>query len=273
MFDIENILGRQERPLNIELALQALAGKTVLITGAAGSIGSAVSSMLSKDINVVNTDIVDTKYRHLDVTDPRQIINVFDAVNPDIILHIAGAKHAGSGEENVAQTVDININGSINIIDIAGKYGASVVLTSTCKAVEPETVYGATKLVAERYALNNGHAVARFFNVVETSGNVFEIWSESKAPYQVASAMRYFISLREAASLVITVASIGYGRWTIDPGEAIDMTVLADKLFGFENIDLIPRRRGDRYAEPLCGMHESIKYYYDSLIKIVNAHD
>lgn len=273
MLNIEKILGRPESPLSIDAAVDSLRGKTILLTGADGSIGTAVANMLPNDSDVILTDINNLHMRHMNITDARQVVSTFERHQPEIIIHLAGAKHAGSGEENVRSTVDINVNGSMNIIDLANKHNASVVLASTCKAVEPETVYGATKLIAERYALNNGHAVARFFNVVETSGNVFEIWAKSGPPYTVANSERYFISLQEAAALVVNVAAIGYGRWTVDPGERINMLKLATSMFSASDIVDIPRRRGDRYAEPLCGMHESIKQYAGRLLKISNPHD
>lgn len=271
--DIDNILGRKPQPLSLDFALRSIQDQKILITGAAGSIGRAVADLLKDKVDLVQTDIGNNDFRHMDIRDVKRVFQVFEATNPDIVLHLAGAKHAGSGEEQVVKTAEINIQGSFNVINAANKFKASVVLASTCKAVEPETVYGATKLVAERYALNNGHCVARFFNVVETSGNVFEIWDRTQPPYKVAKALRYFISLQEAAALVINAAAIGYGRWTVDPGEAVQMKDLACKLFGESNIEIIDRRRGDRYAEPLCGMHETLRNYGGSLLRIVNYHD
>lgn len=272
--EIEKILGRRPTPLDIDFALRTFTDQKILITGAGGSIGQAVSGLLEGHAKIFKTDIGDSRYRYMDVKDPKRVFQVFESVEPDIVLHLAGAKHAGSGEEDVDETVKINVNGSINVINAANKFQSAVVLASTCKAVEPETVYGATKLIAERYALNNGHAVARFFNVVETSGNVFEIWEKTNPPYKVANAIRYFISLQEAASLILNVAAIGYGRWTVNPGEAINMKSLAISLFGEENLEVIERRRGDRYAEPLCGMHESVREYGSGqLLRIHNYHD
>lgn len=271
--NLEQILGRKERPLNMDFALRSLGGQRVLITGAGGSIGLEVASILQDHATLFKADITDARYRYMDVRDAKRVFQVFESFEPEIVIHLAGAKHAGSGEEDVAETVRVNINGSMNVIDAANKFNSLVVLASTCKAVEPETVYGSTKLIAERYALNNNHCVARFFNVVETSGNVFEIWQNTEPPYKAASSLRYFISLREAASLIINVAAIGYGRWTINPGEQIRMDTLAASLFGEENVEVIERRRGDRYAEPLCGMHESFKEYAGSLLRIDNYHD
>jgi polysaccharide biosynthesis protein EpsC len=271
--DLEKILRRKESPLNTDFAMYSLKGKRVLITGAGGSIGISVANALGDEVKLLKTDIADSRYRYMDVRDAKRVFQMFESFQPEIVLHLAGAKHAGSGEEDVTETVKVNVNGSFNIINAANTFKSTVVLASTCKAVEPETVYGSTKLIAERYALNNNHCVARFFNVVETSGNVFEIWQQSQPPYKVASARRYFISLREATSLMINAAAIGYGRWAVNPGEAVNMKDLAADLLGEENINLIDRRRGDRYAEPLCGMHESIKQYSGPLLRIYNYHD
>ena len=117
--------------------------------------------------------------------------------------------------------LEVNVLGTRNVLAHAPE-GSHVVTASTCKACEPETAYGASKLVAERVTLNAGGSVARFYNVVESSGNVFEIWSEldPSEPLEVTPCRRYFISLAEAVSLVVWTAILPPARYGFDPGQA-----------------------------------------------------
>jgi FlaA1/EpsC-like NDP-sugar epimerase len=278
MFPLETILGRKEEPLPIDDVLEAFYRKTVLITGAAGSIGMALAEILEKNgVDVVATDIVEG-FLGLDVTSPAQVDAVIGATRPRMVVHLAGAKHAGSGEEFVENTVKTNINGTLNIIEAVNKWRntpTGLVVASTCKAIEPETVYGATKLICERATLNAGHAVARFFNVAQTSGNVFEIWSDpTLEEYLVTNTERYFISLDEAVSLVLNTMMIGYGRWIFEPEKRTSMIHLANKILPGDKINIVPNRRGDRIREPIHGEHERLQWTPTThLTRVTNYHD
>jgi FlaA1/EpsC-like NDP-sugar epimerase len=150
------------------------------------------------------------------------------------------------------------------------------VTASTCKSCEPETAYGASKLVAERVTLNAGGSVARFYNVVESSGNVFEIWAQVPAdePLLVTPCRRYFISLAEAVSLVIWTAILPPGRYGFDPGQPREMHDVASDLYPGRQLQSVPPRRGDRIAEPLAARHEQVEQgARPGLLRIVGAHD
>ena len=234
-----------------------------LVTGAKGSIGTLLVPRLQGE--VIATDI-----EELDVTKP------FVCFGADLVYHLAGAKHAPVGEEDPAETVRINVDGTRNVIEACP--GARIVLASTCKAAQPETVYGASKLIAERMVLNAGGVVARFYNVRETVGNVFRIWEEipEDQPLPVAgSCWRYFITTEQAVGLLEACAELPSGRYAVDPGRASNMAAEARRLYPGRRLKMIPPRRGDREREPLCGDHEWITHVkgYPCIRQIVNRHD
>ena len=217
---LERILGRPVRPLPLDEPLAKLAGKRILITGAEGSIGSAAASILGEAAEVIATD----KYvgdPALDVRVESDVKAVLESERPDVILHLAAAKSAPEGERDPMSALEINVLGTKNVLAHAPD-GCLVVTASTCKACEPETAYGASKLVAERVTLNAGGSVARFYNVVESSGNVFEIWEEVpwSEPLLVTPCRRYFISLAEAVSLVIWTRDPAPGPLRLRPGRS-----------------------------------------------------
>jgi FlaA1/EpsC-like NDP-sugar epimerase len=263
---LERILGRPERPLPLDEPLAALAGKRILITGAKGSIGSA----LLEHIEAVATDV-----DSLDVRDEEAVSKVLAAEEPEVILHLAAAKSAPDGERDPMSALEINVIGTRNVLAHAPR-GCHVVTASTCKSCEPETAYGASKLVAERVTLNAGGSVARFYNVVESSGNVFEIWAQlaPDEPILVTPCRRYFISLAEAVSLVLWTAALPPARYGFDPGTAREMHDVAADLYPGRVIHSIPPRRGDRLVEPLAARHEQVEQDAQaSLLRIVGAHD
>lgn len=257
--EIRLILGRDERPL----PLPSFKGKLVLVTGAAGSIGrELVPKLVDAGASVASADIED-----LDVRDGLKVRAMIKGTRSDIVFHLAAMKYAPEGEINPADTVDTNINGTRNVLSS----GIKTVTVSTCKAIEPETVYGATKLIAERMTLNHGGVVARLYNVVPAIGNVFETWAGTKDPVPVTPCSRYFISVNETVSLLLNVALQPSGRYTINPGLSRSMTVIAMNL-GRTWRPVLPRR-GDRRVEPLVGVHETLIRLPNGLIRIDNAHD
>jgi FlaA1/EpsC-like NDP-sugar epimerase len=241
----------------------------VLITGSEGSVGKALAPVLeARGDTVVGFDIV----TGVDILDLQTLWTLVGSVRPDVIFHCAGAKHAPEGEVEPWEATRINVEGTRNVLQ-AAPAGCRVVLTSTCKACNPETVYGATKLIAERLALNAGQSVARFYNVREASGNVFEIWAGMKPPLPVTSCYRYFLTMRQAVALLLRVAELPPGRYTRDPGEALFMIDEAARLVGRDNVKIIPPRRGDRLREPRYGGGESLMPLDSGIEAIHNRHD
>ena len=255
---VEKILGRPEH----EDLISSTSNANILITGGRGAIGKRLAERCP---NAIVTDLED-----LDVTgdiaqqwmqyvDDNQILQ-----NPDYVINLAGDKHAPEGEVKPFNTLDINTHGVQNTIKAFPK--AKHILASTCKACNPETVYGASKLIAERLVLNHGGTVARFYNVVQTSGNVFEIWKNGGK--EVYDCQRYFISLDEAVGLIIASLDLE-GRYAVNPGDIRPMTSIA-RFFNITR--LTDRRRGDRSKELLHSTSEQVTPE-GPLLKITSYHD
>lgn len=272
--ELYKILGREEMSILLDYTNSYLNDKKVLITGANGSIGtSLIQRLKSLNIDFLSTDI-EGEHEYLDITNFDNVKSVISKYNPDIIINIAGAKHAPEGEHETWKTLSINTIGTKNLIDCSG--GAKLILTSTCKACNPETVYGSSKLIAERMVLNSGGVIARFFNVVETQGNVFEIWENEADDINVtAVCKRYFISLSEATGLLLFSSCADSGRYIVNSTNLRNISDIANDLYPERKKTIIYPRRGDRVEEKFLSTHESIdKYLLDnSIIKLKNYHD
>ncbi len=275
--DIENILGREQHKELLSINGQTLDYKKILITGSGGSIGNALISRLEKfDGEILQTDIVEG-FEYLDVTDETAIKKVLDSFSPDLIFHLAGAKHAPEGEVDTWNTFEINTIGTNNIIKNISN-SCKFILTSTCKATNPEVVYGASKLIAERMVLNVGGSVARFFNVIETQGNVFEIWNKTPKndPINVASICeRHFISLEESIGLILFTANEKPGRYIVNSSALIKINDVAERIYPNREKIIINPRRGDRISEKFLSSSESIEKYLlnNTVIKVKSIHD
>jgi FlaA1/EpsC-like NDP-sugar epimerase len=235
-----------------------------LVTGAKGSVGEALVPRLDA---VCATD-VDT----VNVTRFREVERTVRAVRPDVIYHLAGAKHAPEGETDPANVARVNIDGTLNVLRAAG--AAKVIVASTCKACDPETAYGASKLIAERATLNAGGIVVRFHNIPESSGNVFRLWESlpKDEPLPVTACRRYFTPLEDAVRLLVAASGFPTGRYCVDPGPIRRMMDVAAELYPGREQVRIPPRRGDRRSEPLHAACETVKPY-GRYLKIVGAHD
>jgi FlaA1/EpsC-like NDP-sugar epimerase len=273
---VESILNRPINPVSIEDSLKIILSNKVkvLITGANGSIGKRVCEIFTNnDLDFLATDIED-----LDITIHSNVNKVVSLYKPSLILNLAADKHAPDGEFNPFVSNNVNVNGVQNLIMAAEKEYAKIVLTSTCKACNPETVYGATKLVAERMVLNHGGSVARFYNVVETQGNVFDIWNRStfKDSIDVTECYRYFISIDEGVNLVIKTIAESLNdsvRLTVNPEKIHYMPDIANRIYPDKVKKVIPIRRGDRVQEPLLAFQEKIVKEIGSIRYVYNPHD
>lgn len=227
------------------------------VTGAAGSIGAALMQRLD---HAVGTDI------ETDVTLPLEA-----PPGTTICFHCAGAKHAPEGERHPFDVARTNIQGTHNVLET----GVPVVVASTCKAADPETAYGASKLIAERMVLNAGGWVARFHNVKQTSGNVFEIWESIPAsdPIPVTPCWRYFIDLDQAVELMLMLPTLPPGRYAVDPGSPVWIPDLARRLHPDRPQQAIPERRGDRGREPFVAHHEVVTRVGGNILRIESKHD
>lgn len=260
---LEAILGRAPHEID-QSPIEALRPERILITGAAGSLGTAAARHLhGHGIGVLTTDIAE-----LDVTDAVAVSGFTRKFDPTLILHLAGAKHAPEGETDPLEVTRVNTLGTANVLAT----GVRTVLASTCKACNPQTAYGASKLIAERMTLNAGGSVARFFNVIETSGNVFEIWERADGPLPVSKCWRYFIT-RDEAVLLLLHAATHDGRWIIDAGSPQYIPDVAGAAHPGRATVEVPARRGDRLVEPLHADHENLTTAIGPFRRVVSPHD
>lgn len=260
---IEDLLGRE--PINIESLLlkDEYNDKVILITGAAGSIGSEIVRKLThfnfrKLILVDNAEsplydlqqeFVQKKVNNIEaiVTDVRNLNRmeqIFTEYRPDIVFHAAAYKHVPLMENNPYEAVSVNVSGTINTADLAIKYGVhKFVLVSTDKAVNPTNVMGATKRVAELYInclKNKGDTkfiITRFGNVLGSNGSVIPLFKrqiEMGGPLTVTheNITRYFMTIPEACSLVLEAAAMGNGGeiFVFDMGEPVKIFDLAKNM-------------------------------------------
>ena len=264
-------LGRSETPAHYDATLLPA---RILITGAGGSLGSAIIERL----DAVGPKVYATDVDDLDVTWPETPHRIQE-ITPDVVLHMAGAKHAPAGEEDPAHPFRVHVEGTANVLRGAERIGARVVMASTCKACDPETAYGASKLVAERLVLNAGGTVVRFHNVIETQGNVFEIWQgmvdDDPQPLPVTPCSRRFITTNEAVSLTLWAAmrTQPAGRYICWPTLSRDMRDVLHDVWPLAPFREIPPRRGDRMHEPEHARCESLEIADCGVARVENPHD
>ncbi len=260
--EIEDLLRRPPVEVDVQSISGYLANKTVLVTGAGGSIGSElcrqVALMGPKKLLLLDHDEdgvfhvnreMETKYPDLkiyplvrDVQDRSSLEKVFVSFRPDVIFHAAAYKHVPLMEFNAEEAVHNNIMGSKNLMDLAEEYGAGrFVFISTDKAVNPSSVMGATKRVVEIYlqqrARQNGactFCAVRFGNVLGSRGSVVNLFREqitAGGPVTVTheEMTRYFMTIPEAVQLVIQAGALGdRGEiFVLDMGDPVKIVDLA----------------------------------------------
>jgi FlaA1/EpsC-like NDP-sugar epimerase len=290
---IEDLLGREPVCLEEESMKALLEGKTVMVTGAGGSIGSELARQVARfklsalllversEFALFNTDReLRQRYPDLqilpmiaDVSDEKRMDLIFRSYHPQVLLHAAAHKHVPMMENNATEAVKNNVLATHLLAELAGEYGVEVfVLISTDKAVRPSSVMGASKRVAElviqsldrRYETR--YVAVRFGNVIGSAGSVIPIFSEQirqGGPVTVTHAdmMRYFMTISEAAQLVIQACTMGRGGeiFILDMGEPVRILDLAKDLISlsglrpYEDIDIVFTgiRPGEKLFEEL----------------------
>ena len=295
---VEDLLARHPKDLDLDKIERFISGKSILITGAGGSIGSEIarqcSDMGAKSLTLVDSSeynlyqigeqIDGARLRLVSVTDRDRLEDIFDESLADLVIHAAAYKHVPICEENKAMAVWNNIQGTKNVIDISiQKKVAKVVIISTDKAVRPTNVMGATKRVTELYANNviskSTEIVAvRFGNVLGSSGSVIpkfkqQIEDGKSVTVTHPDITRYFMLIPEACQLVLQTASIAKGGelFILDMGEPIKIAELAKnmiKLYGKEDeieIEFTGLRAGEKLYEELLLDESEKKTQYSSI--------
>ena len=261
---IEDLLGREPVTLDWEGITKILSNKTILITGAGGSIGSELCRQISQldpeklilldnsEFNLYSIELELSKNfpelkiaRYLgDITDKNYLEAVFRENRPQIVFHAAAYKHVPMLENQIRQAMRNNVIGTRNTADAASEYGAKIfVLVSTDKAVNPANIMGATKRSAEIYCQNlNVHSdtryvTVRFGNVLGSAGSVIPLFRrqiKQGGPVTVTDPRmeRYFMTIPEACQLIMQTSVLGTGGeiFVLDMGEPVKISYLAEQM-------------------------------------------
>jgi len=290
-FSIDDVLRKDPHPRDLVALGALIGGKKVLITGAGGSIGSELSRQVllfnpkrllvsghgENSIYFLKNELSGNDNFEsvlMDIQDYEKVEKVIGEFKPDIIFHAAAHKHVPLMEENPDESVKNNIFGSLNVFDIAGRNKVSrLVFISTDKAVNPQSVMGASKRVAEKMMIafsqkypDTIYASVRFGNVIGSRGSVFPLFKKQikeGGPVTVThpEAERFFMSIPEAVQLTMEAACLGKGGevFILDMGEPVRILDIAGKMIrlsGLEpgkdiNIKITGLREGEKLTEEL----------------------
>jgi FlaA1/EpsC-like NDP-sugar epimerase len=297
---VEDVLGREPIVRELDRVGAYLHDRIVLITGAGGSIGSELCRQIAQvkprllvmldhaEDNLFQIDREMVEERHCtnvesvlaDCKEPHRMLEVMQRFKPDVVFHAAAYKHVPLMEANPLEAVRNNaIATRITAETAAASKVERFVLISTDKAVNPQTVMGASKAMAEWIVESAGHthpgtrfASVRFGNVLASSGSVVPIFRrqiERGGPVTVThpEMTRYFMTIPEAVQLVIRAGDIGAGKgevFVLDMGEPVKIVDLAHnmiRLAGYEPerdiaIEFTKPRPGEKLHEELCGSDE-----------------
>ena len=262
--DINDLLGREAVELDLDLIEAFLKDKTILVTGAGGSIGSEMCRQvcnfkpkllllieqaenplfyMERELRKQFPDIP-IKAIVCNITDKPRVEGIFEKYKPDVVIHAAAHKHVPLMELNPGEAIKNNIIGTQNISDAANNYGSTnFVMISTDKAVNPTSIMGSSKRIAEMYIqdlsrTSKTHLVTvRFGNVLDSDGSVVPTFKKQIAeggPVTVThpEMKRYFMTIPEASQLVLQAASMGKGGeiFVLDMGEPVKIVDLAREL-------------------------------------------
>lgn len=296
---LEDLLGRDPIVIDTEAISRQLRGRRVLITGAAGSIGSEIARQVAgfepADLIILDNAETPLVEIHLelsenhpdqsiqafvgDITDKRRMEYVFDHFRPEVVFHAAAYKHVPIMELNPSEAVRVNVMGTKILADLSVKYGVEkFVMISTDKAVNPTSVMGASKRIAEIYTQSlfrqiqrsdkhhTRFVTTRFGNVLGSNGSViprFRKQIENGGPVTVThpEITRYFMTIPEACRLVLEAGVMGEGGeiFLFDMGEKVRILDLAEKMIKlsgkkpYEEIDIVftGLRPGEKLTEEL----------------------
>lgn len=262
--DINDLLRRDPVALNSEAIGQLVSGKRVMVTGAGGSIGSEICRQVlnfaPEELILVEQSenslfIIEQELLHVcaatrivpciaDICDVQRLTGIFDSRQPEVVFHAAAHKHVPMMEHNPGEAIKNNVLGTKQLVEQAHRFGVSnFVMISTDKAVNPTSIMGVSKQLAERYV----HAysensptkfvVVRFGNVLGSNGSVVPIFREQirrGGPITIThpDIERYFMTIPEASQLVLQAAAMGQGGeiFVLDMGEPVKIVELARDL-------------------------------------------
>jgi len=317
--DLQDLLGRNPVTIKLKQSLSYVRGKRVLVTGAGGSIGSELCRQLlsggvsrlyllghgensiyliDKELRLLQDEGVGEKAAIVpvigDLKDSDFVDYILSHLKADAIFHTAAYKHVPMMEENPVAAIENNVLGTENLINAAIKYGVKrFVHISTDKAVDPVSVYGASKRICEQLVLSassdtqkNGTSfvVVRFGNVLGSRGSIVPLFQqqiEKGGPVTVThpDTRRYFMTISEACSLVLKTGGVGENGslYLLDMGEPVRIRDLAEQLIRFRGyepdteikIEYIGLRPGERLDETLISKDEvQTETEYSRILKV-----
>jgi FlaA1/EpsC-like NDP-sugar epimerase len=269
-FKIDDLLDRNSIILDKKAIAKELHNKTILITGAAGSIGSEIvrQAISFNPKKIILLDQAETPLHHLkseieqlisetnlrtiicDIRNKETLKEIFSLYKPEIVFHAAAYKHVPMMEDNPAQAIFANVLGTKNTADLSVEFGVkNFVYVSTDKAVNPSNVMGASKRIAEKYIqslffnlkeekdFKTKFITTRFGNVLGSNGSVVPLFTEqikNGGPVTIThpDIIRYFMTIPEACQLVLEAAAMGKGGeiFIFDMGEPVKIIDLAKKM-------------------------------------------
>jgi FlaA1/EpsC-like NDP-sugar epimerase len=291
---IEDLLERDPIKLDVDMIKSTLMGKTILITGGAGSIGSELARQIIpfKPKRLIIIDQAESALYELelelneryklknfetvlgDIRQSERMERVFNAFKPEVVFHAAAYKHVPVMENNPSEGILTNVEGTKIMADLSRKFNVEkFVMVSTDKAVNPTSIMGATKRIAEIYcqSLNSlgstKFVTTRFGNVLDSNGSViprFKKQIEDGGPVTVTDpeVTRYFMTIPEACQLVLEAGALGNGGeiYIFDMGKSIKIAELAKKMIKLSGLTL-----GKDIQIVFTGMRPGEKIYEELL--------
>ena len=315
---IEDLLQRDPIEIDIHKVASHLEGKRVMITGAAGSIGSEIMRQVASynPYKLIMVDQAETplhdirlelqdRWRDIDaetiiadISNATRMEDIFKEYQPQYIFHAAAYKHVPMMEDNVSESIQINVFGTRTLADLAVKYGAEkFVMISTDKAVNPTNVMGCSKRICEIYVQSlakklqekGGHVTqfitTRFGNVLGSNGSViprFRDQIQRGGPVTVThpEIIRYFMTIPEACRLVLEAGSMGNGGeiYIFDMGKPVKIVDLAKRMISLSGrtdvkIEFTGLRHGEKLYEELLNVKELTKPTYHEKIMIATVRE